>query len=89
MKPPLKEAWQKRLDNVNTETKYADLKSLAKGDYVFVRTNTDGYLGFVVSIGRVNAVISSPYGGWGDSDYTCIQDLKFRRACVAEFYKPR
>lgn len=86
---PLKDTYSARLKSVNADVKFTDLKQLAIGDYVMIKTKTSKYFGFVVSIGRVNVVITNPYGGWADSDYTEIMELKFKKEQISLFSKPK
>lgn len=87
---PLKDEYAKRVDNLDKESKQSDIKNLGVGDYVAIKNETGNvYTGFVKSIGSKNVVIESPYGGYGDADYKSIQELKFPKDAVQEFYKPQ
>jgi hypothetical protein len=87
---PLKDAWNKRKENLNTDVKYTVATKLSIGDYVAIKGAANNiYTGFVKKIGRTILTIESPYGGWADSDYIQIMDLKFPKADLQAFYKSK
>ena len=86
---PLKDAYKARLNNLNQTDLITDPAKLVIGAYACLRTKyNQNYTGFVTSIGPKNVKIESPYGGYADSDYISIQELKFEKSLILSFYLP-
>lgn len=83
---PLKDDWNKRINIFNKEKRFTDISQLEKGDMVALPLKS--LAGIVKSIGRKNIVIYTPYGGWGDSDYIQISEIKVEKIYVEQFIKP-
>lgn len=90
LQTPLKDKYQNRLDNLDTTNKQTDIKTLDIGDYILVSDKSGNkYEGFIKKIGNKNAIIETPYGGWGKQDYIYIQELTFPKSNIEAFYKPK
>ena len=82
---PVKDAWNVRVETIDTETSYTDTKNLEAGDAVITKQGT---LGFVTKVNPRNVKIETTWGGHGDNDYE-LMELSVKKEDIAQFKKPK
>ena len=83
---PIKDQYAERVENLDSKNEYRDMKSLAIGDYIGAYNNCQTR-GFVKKISKVNILIETHYGGYGDNNCT-LMELKVPISEIRAYYKP-
>lgn len=82
---PVKDEWNKRVDSINPDEAFTDVKDLKVGDVVITKQGT---LGFVKKVNPKKVIIETTWGGFGDNDSE-LMELTVDKADIRQFKKPK